>query len=539
MRLTHLEPSQRLALGIVACLALAGAALVAWATPLGPSVGSDSVAYLLSAESLLSGDGLGIRYASGDFFPLSPHFPPAYSLGLTVAGIFDRDLTADARWINVLAFGLLVAIVGAAPILLAADSPLGIMLSVVALSSAALLRQFAAAMSEPLFILLATFGMFLLAASLIGARRATFYGAAFALAAAALTRYIGLAFVGAGGLSVLSLGEAGWGRRFRKALAFTLAGCLPLLVWLLATNRDGAQGVPRVLNPTLAGLWVSLTEYRLGVVLSSWTLSPAFGWGSGSYDERKLLLLLGAALWLVLLALAFIPAKGTSGSSPRRRSLLVLTIVPAIFAAAYLLALALAFAFSLPQPDVNARMLSPVVLPVWVSAISVWLLVAERHPKVSFVRFVPWLLVALTAVGSVRSDAEFLQQMRLEGAGYTSLSWQTSPTLQAARDLPHHIALISNDSAALMFLARRPAYDIPELIKLQEQADFQRFGEDREDPIERLFREQGAALVLFDNSRGQFMGLYGERADERLAALTAGLVVFLDTPDGTIYLYPR
>jgi len=539
MRLTQLEPSQRLTLGIVACLALAGAALVAWSTPLGPSVGSDSVAYLLSAESLLSGDGLGIRHASGDFSPLYPHFPPAYSLGLAAAGVFDRDLTADARWINVLAFGLLIAIVGVAPILLAGDSPLGIMLSVVALSSAALLRQFTAAMSEPLFILLATLGMLLLAASLIGAQRAAFYGAAFALAAAALTRYVGLAFVGAGGLSVLSLGEGGWGRRIRKALAFGLVGCLPLLVWLLATNRGGAQGVPRVLNPTLAGLWVSLTEYRLGVILSSWTLSPVFGWGSGSNDERKLLLLLGAALWLVLLALAFVPAKGASGSSPRRRSLLVLTIVPAIFAAAYLLALALAFAFSLPQPDVNARMLSPVVLPVWVSAISVWLLVAERHPKVSFVRFVPWLLVALTAVGSVRSDADFLQQMRLEGAGYTSLSWQTSPTLQAARDLPHHIALISNDSAALMFLAGRPAYDIPELIKLQKQAVFRRFGEDREDPVERLFREQGAALVLFDNSRGQFMGLYGERADERLAALTAGLHVYLDTPDGTIYLYPR
>ena len=242
VRLTHLEPSQRLALGIVACLALAGAALVAWATPLGPSVGSDSVAYLLSTESLLSGDGLGIRHASGDFSPLSPHFPPTYSLGLAAAGVFDRDLTADARWINVLAFGLLVAIVGAAPILLAGDSPLGIMLSVVALSSAALLRQFTAAMSEPLFILLATLGMFLLAASLIAARRAAFYGAAFALAAAALTRYVGLAFVGAGGLSVLSLGEGGWGRRIQKALAFGLAGCLPLLVWLLATNRGGSSG---------------------------------------------------------------------------------------------------------------------------------------------------------------------------------------------------------------------------------------------------------------------------------------------------------
>ncbi|MCJ7512525.1 MAG: hypothetical protein MUO23_06095, partial [Anaerolineales bacterium] len=363
MRLTELDPSQRLALGIVACLALAGAALVAWATPFGPSVGSDSVAYLLSAESLLSGDGLGIRNASGDFAPLYPHFPPAYSVVLAAGGAFTRDLTADARWINVLAFGLLVATVGAAPILLAGDSPFGIMLAVVALSSAALLRQFTAAMSEPFFILLATLGMFLLAASLIAFRRATFYGAALALATACLTRYVGLAFVGAGGLSVLSLGGGRWARRARRALAFTVAGCLPLLAWLLAINRGGSQAAPRVLNLTVASLWASLTEYRLGVVLSSWAFSPVLGWGSGSYDGRKILLLVGAALWLVLLALAFLPARGASGSSPRRRSLLVLTIVPAIFAAAYLLSLAMAFVISRPQPDINARMLSPAILP--------------------------------------------------------------------------------------------------------------------------------------------------------------------------------
>jgi hypothetical protein len=539
MHLTRLDSSQQLALGIVACLALTGAALVAWATPLGPSVGSDSVVYLLSAESLLSGDGLGIQNASGEFAPLYPHFPPAYSLGLAAAGLFDRDLTADARWINVLAFGLLIAIVGVAPILLAGDSPLGIMLSVVALSSTALFRQFTAAMSEPLFILLATLGMFLLAGCLIGFRTATFYGAALALAMAALTRYVGLAFVGAGGLSVLSFGGGEWAQRTRKALAFALMGCLPLLVWLIAITRGGSQGVPRVLHPTVAGLWASLTEYRLGVVLSSWTFSPILGWASGSYDGRKILLIVGAAVWLVLLALALLPAKGAAGSSPCRRSLLVLTLVPAIFAAAYLLALAVAFAFSLPQPDINARMLSPVILPVWVSAISVWLLVAERHPKASFIRYVPWVFVALTAIGSVRSDAEFLQQMRLEGSGFTSRSWVSSPTLQAARGLPRDTALISNESAALMFLARRPAYDVPELVRRQEQAAFEPFGENRQDPVERLFREQGAALVLFDSSRGQFMGLYGERADERLAALTAGLDVYLDTPDGTIYLYPR
>ncbi|MCJ7513873.1 MAG: hypothetical protein MUO23_13020, partial [Anaerolineales bacterium] len=192
-----------------------------------------------------------------------------------------------------------------------------------------------------------------------------------------------------------------------------------------------------------------------------------------------------------------------------------------------------------PQPDINARMLSPAILPAWVSAISVWLLVAERHPRVSFVRFVPWLFVAVTAFGSVRSDVEYLQQMRLEGSGYTSRSWRTSPTIQAARTLPEQTALISNDSAALLLLALHPAYDIPELVNRQEQAAFQRFGEDRQDPVERLFREQGAALVLFDSSRGQFMGLYGERADERLEALTAGLDVYLDTADGTIYLYPH
>ncbi len=540
MRLIHRNGFPGLALGIVACLSLGGTAIVVYATAIGPSAGSDSVAYIVSAQNLLTGSGLGMVMASGDFSPLYPHFPPAYSLVLATGGLLTRDLVTVARWTDILAFGLLIAIVGVAPILLTGKPGIGIALSIVALSSTTLVRQFTAAMSEPLFILTSTLGIFLVAAHLLTTRRAYLAGAALALGLASATRYIGVSFIAAGGLAIVVLGQEGWSRRFGRALAFSLAALLPMLLWFLVINAGGALYAPRELAQSASSLWASLSEFRRGVVISSWAFSPLLGSASGSYDSRKMLLLAIAASWLLLLTLGL---RHMKGDDPRygveRRSLILLTVVPAFFAAAHLLTLGLAFVFSRPQPDINARMLSPIILPVWISAITVWLLLAERYPGLSILRFVPYSLVAFTAFASFPSFSEHVEGMHTQGSGYTSRAWRTSAAILAARSLPGDSALISNDSAALMFLAGHAAYDIPELERREERDVFLMFGEDRLDPIERIFREEGAALVLFSSARGQFMGLYGDRADARIEALTGGLEIYADTPDGTIYIYPR
>jgi hypothetical protein len=65
------------------------------------------------------------------------------------------------------------------------------------------------------------------------------------------------------------------------------------------------------------------------------------------------------------------------------------------------------------------------------------------------------------------------------------------------------------------------------------------YGSDPQDQLQKLFRENGAALVDFNDLSPQFIQKYGKNAVPRLNLLIKGLVVYRQTPDATIYFYPK
>ena len=89
-----------------------------------------------------------------------------------------------------------------------------------------------------------------------------------------------------------------------------------------------------------------------------------------------------------------------------------------------------------------------------------------------------------------------------------------------------------------MFLADRPAYTLQEIFQGSPQEVFTAYGQG-EDESQRVFREAGGALVLFNESLREDFGMYGEQVDERLAALTQGLRLYYQSEDGAIYFYSR
>ena len=54
-----------------------------------------------------------------------------------------------------------------------------------------------------------------------------------------------------------------------------------------------------------------------------------------------------------------------------------------------------------------------------------------------------------------------------------------------------------------------------------------------------LFRSQNGALVLFDANLREDFSMYGDRVDQRLAALTDGLFLFFKGSDGAVYFAAR
>jgi hypothetical protein len=134
--------------------------------------------------------------------------------------------------------------------------------------------------------------------------------------------------------------------------------------------------------------------------------------------------------------------------------------------------------------------------------------------------------------------ARLVTDLHVNGRGYTSVSWRASPTIPILRAMPAGQVIVTNDSAAVMFLADRSAYDLPEIIQKEPVAAFRRFGEDVTIPAERLFREGKAVLVLFDSLYWQLEPLYGSGTEERIRAMTEGLALEHGTSDARIYSWP-
>lgn len=63
-------------------------------------------------------------------------------------------------------------------------------------------------------------------------------------------------------------------------------------------------------------------------------------------------------------------------------------------------------------------------------------------------------------------------------------------------------------------------------------------GDDPSEAAAKIFREEGAALVLFDSIYGHLEPLYHDHAKAKIEAFTERLDIFFECADGAIYFYP-
>ena len=134
---------------------------------------------------------------------------------------------------------------------------------------------------------------------------------------------------------------------------------------------------------------------------------------------------------------------------------------------------------------------------------------------------------------------EQLDDLRLNPPGYGDYAWRNSSTINAILHLPEETPIIASDTAGVVLWTNRPAYDIRELIEKRKVDQYLPFGSDTTSGVENLFRDDGAALVLFRSAFWQFYDLYQEDTDARLDAMVEGLYQYRDLGDGSIYFYDR
>jgi len=377
------------------------------ATAKGLYVSPDAVFYVGTARNWL--DGRGLTPPPG--LPPLEHFPPLFTLALAALGRVGLDPLDGARLVNVVAFAGTVLLVGLVVRSRTGSVAAASAASVLAAAAVDLLTYSASALSEPLFILLAIAGLVVLAVYLDRPSPALLAGAAALIAAAFLTRYVGVALVVAGVAALL------WRRRWAAAGAFGAATLAPVAAWLtwaegptdrsFAFHMFGADYLGQAVRPLAR--WVI-----------PWPGPPV-----------------GFVLALLLVAGGIVMARRVPGSTLSR--LLV------AFAVVYLAVLLANRAFTDATGRLDARFLAPLHVVVILVAV----------PALQRVRMAGVLVLA-QVVGALAWTAGGLTDDGISRRGYNAAALRRSAVMADVGQ-----PVYSNAFDAIFFLTGRSALPIP------------------------------------------------------------------------------
>jgi len=498
------------------------------------------VAYIVSARNLLKGIGLGYYYPSGSFY-VQTHYPPFYSLVLAGIGLFRVDLVAAARGLSVILFAATLFGAGWVFIRYSSTPWLGILAIVMIGIFPTMLTMFSSSMSEPLFVFLFLLSGFSLVGYLRSDNRRWLLFSAVVTGLLPITRYIGIANVFAAAVSVILFASGTWKARIKKAALFGIVASLPIVLWVVWVYFS--------VDRSLAGRgfqmdWDSLStrfmEFRAVFLNTVWVWIPYGKYLIPLRSRLRTMLLVLAAVGVAVITLL-------AEHRVRKRDLqagsscdLQIFGVFGLSSLAYVAALALTYLFTRPAPDIDDRMLLPLYASVVMSmlgAFSSWRNAWLQNRK-RWLTIIPWL-VAAVFVYWYYPGSLWLVKSYHHGQGYTTYSWRNSETIQAVRDLPAGVPLVSNNAAAILLWADRPANELMEDMNPGFINQTTHYGSDMSDNSQVTFREQGAALVIF---REQFLSQiegFGEKGLTRLNTIFTGLVIGGQYADGAIYFYPK
>ena len=522
---------------LIGLLGLAGGWLIYYGTALSVWGGADSTEYLVAARNMLRGIGIGYYSPNGLFYWISLH-PPFYPIMLGAASLPGLSLMEAARWLNIVLFALTIGLTG----LLfrrSGNSPaLGVLAGLLIMAFPEMLRMSTAAMSEPLFIFLCCLHGWMLILYLRGGKTRTLALAAMAAGLSAVARYSGIALIGAGAVCVWLFSQGKWAGRLKQAAVYFTLACLPLAAWFGWSYFGANHSVAGRTSLGISGIAERLEPFRLKMVNTLWGWMPMQDRLAHVPYREQLAVLAGVGLAVAGLSLLAYRRAARRGRFQENRGDLYILGIFGIFSLAYIGFLAFTTAFTSLAPDIDDRML----LPLYVSNVMALLAAGSLCGKVwlndrrGWLNFLAWLAAALFLFQYAPESAAFLSSQHVDPG---LRAWENSAIVQAVEQLPKDTPIISTRPNILLLWADRPAYPLTVDFSPAFLAQNGAYGSDLQDPLQKLFREKGAALVDFDDLSPQFIQEYGKGSAERLDELIKGLVVYRQTPEATIYFYPK
>ena len=261
--------SHRITLALVVVMAVLGTAHILVRTwTYGAAVGFDAVHYLATAENLAAGAGL----KSFDGLPYL-YWPPLFPMLLAFFELLGTDAEEAGRWINAVAFGLIILVSGIWLTRTLQSRLLALGATFAVLASYPLTDRSSYLMTEPLFILMTLLALSEMEAFLKSGKRTNMAAGAMFFGLAAVFRYAGIFGMIAGFLIVILKRET-LITKIKSSAVFIVVSSLPLMAALiynletsdtLAGDRSFASGqsILDSVRQILAVIdqWITLNEY--------------------------------------------------------------------------------------------------------------------------------------------------------------------------------------------------------------------------------------------------------------------------------------
>lgn len=528
---------------VLVVLALAGMLIIIYGTRWGPWAFSDAVGYMVNARNLATGKGLGLYRPSGQFVPLVSH-PPLYPLILIALSGPQLDLVGAARIFDVISFGMLIFASGWLFYRLTGSAWAATAIAGVFLVQPALIHAYTSAMSEPLFLLTSVTGSLLLLTYLDEPKPSRLIWAGVVTGMAFMTRYTGAAILGAGTVCLMLFDQVPIKNRLAHSAVYGFIASFPVGIFVAWSRIRYSGATPRGIRSEFDfGPQVIAFFRQIPQIIYSWKpltadmLSfPGIESDALRAAGKPVVLVLGLALaLLIILTVGRIRPMLSSGNlrASTLRALAMFVLMPA----AYLAFFGVAYVITSPTPDVDGRTILPILPAIIIAAITVVYLLVQAWPERPWGRLVAALLIVGSIAGYASISSEPLDSLHQNGSGYTSPMWRKSETVKAVMGLSPDIPLISNEPIAVLFYVGRWPHELTVTGESGDSSPFTRYG-DGGDEMETIFRDQHAALILFDTISAQIAGRYKDETQARVEALTAGLTRAFQGSDGAIYFYP-
>ena len=445
------ENLDRFTLALALISALGAALVLARQAAYGAALHADSIFYIDAARNLLAGEGFETFARDGQAMQLT-HWPPLYPLALAAPGVFGIDARDVAGPLNAAIFGLTAFAVGRWARRRLESKALAIW-GCAAVALAPPLAEMASwALTETPFILLATLALIRADDFLQeeGRRSALIWAAALS-ALALLTRYIGVALIGAIlALVVLRPGASGRGKALDAAVCALIA-VLPSAPWLLR-NVSLTGTLFGIRREPPANLPETLTDGA--VVMAGW-----FAPGLWSDDFQLIAVCVSAiGLGAICAAAAWALASSRGAAWSGRRSIVAFGAFAAAYVASFLLSM-------ISQAGIiHDRYWIPLYVPLLLVA----LLALDRFMSARggearmFADLLAWVgnaparlgspalaaaLAAWLIFGAARGVGDVLR-VNAESVrnSYSAAEWINSETLEYLRENPRRGRVITNNA---------------------------------------------------------------------------------------------